>query len=360
MALSRAHVAGFPAKSATGYGTGTYTPATFTPASGELVVIIVTVERQSGTGDPQASITCTADKFTTTNRITAGSATVTESGIAIFTGVGDGTVTTLTIDCGAVNVQIYSVDVYTYSGFDTSTPVGATAASASDGPNNGAYALTLGGTPASDSEVIACLRDKNSGNHPTIAPGASTGYGELSEDFQAFVMTVEVESRTGSTATDVTWDDVNETAFAVIYSIGAAVEIKAAAAGGSAISAAGQSTAAITGASLVSTTLTAAGESTAAFAGSSVAGDVAGAIIATGESLALFGGASTVGANLLAAGESEAEFVSPEEDAIDVTLWGRLRTDARLRARIEAEDAELIRIVRTTIAPELLRRRTLH
>ena len=44
----------------------------------------------------------------------------------------------------------------------------------------------------------------------------------------------------------------------------------------------------------------------------------------------------------------------------DINLWGRLRQDARLRARIEAEDAELIRIVRTTIAPELLRRRTLH
>ena len=126
------------------------------------------------------------------------------------------------------------------------------------------------------------------------------------------------------------------------------------------LSAAGASAATLTSAALASVPITATGESTATFGGAYTGGDDIGALIAMGESAALFGGASTAGADLLAEGESEAEFAAPEEDEIDVTLWGRLRHDARLRARIEAEDAELIRIVRTTIAPELLRRRTLH
>lgn len=41
---------------------------------------------------------------------------------------------------------------------------------------------------------------------------------------------------------------------------------------------------------------------------------------------------------------------------VDVTLWGRIRQDARRRSQIEREDAELIRIVRLELGPKLLSR----
>lgn len=56
-------------------------------------------------------------------------------------------------------------------------------------------------------------------------------------------------------------------------------------------------------------------------------------------------------------GAGQFAYQGSAEDEVDVTLWGRIRQDAKRRARIEQEDVEILRILRTEIIPRILRRR---
>ena len=151
-------------------------------------------------------------------------------------------------------------------------------------------------------------------------------------------------------------------------------------ASGSVLSSAGAATAAGVGASTVSVPLSTAGAATAALGGQSAveatlnsagaatvtweglaAGEAATALGSAGASTVSFGGVSEVSGALQVAGEGDAAFDATEASAIDVTLWGNIRRQqGRKRAQAEAEDLEILRMVREKIAPRLLRNRTLH
>lgn len=150
------------------------------------------------------------------------------------------------------------------------------------------------------------------------------------------------------------------------------------------VSAAGTSTVVAVGQSTNPATITAAGAAAAAILGSaqaaapvSIAGaatvNIVGNASAAGQTAASSAGAATVNivgaslaaADIKAAGEADVRVAGvPTDMGNDYLLWGsRLREDGRRRRQIEADDAELIRIVRVELGPKLLaraRRRTVN
>lgn len=136
-------------------------------------------------------------------------------------------------DPGRISIQVVS-----YTGYDTSTPIGATITDVVAG--DAGLTITLSASPASDSDVIAGRYrldngTANSGATPDatfteiydIATGS--GYGDM-----------ETMARTGSTSTSVIWTDTSDNASAstwLRHSFG--MEVKAAAAGGDTLFAGG-------------------------------------------------------------------------------------------------------------------------
>jgi hypothetical protein len=108
------------------------------------------------------------------------------------------------------------VFVYDYTGYNTSSPFGATAG----GTDGASSPLTLSGTPANDSDVIAAM---SSDCATSIDPGGSGGFSELNQIISGcipFDISFQTEARTGSTGTTVDWASAG--------TVSAAVEIKAA------------------------------------------------------------------------------------------------------------------------------------
>jgi hypothetical protein len=224
MALSRTLLR--VSESAADFGTGGYSPTAFVTSDNSLLVAIITVMQNGGATDPSSDITLSSSPtLTWTRRHYTGDATEWSRGIAIFTApVTTGASTTLTADCGARNIWVYHAHVIGYTGYDTSTPTGATANSTGSLGTDGAASITLSGAPASTSEVVSTkLNAADSGTCYTLE---GSGWTELADEGSDNYIQTQV--RGGSTSTTVAWQDLNNGSGTLANAIALALEIRAA------------------------------------------------------------------------------------------------------------------------------------
>jgi hypothetical protein len=200
-------------------GTGATTTNAFTPADNSLLVVLFTyLSTTNGNPEANAAVTDVGAGLTWTKRVSSGNV----GGGVYTTQIWSAPVTTGT----SMQVKLTGPDdgggeagvfVYDYTGYNPSSPFGATAGDI----DAASKSLTLSGAPASDSDVIAALSDDCA---TSIDPGGSGGFSELNQIISGcipFDISFQAQARTGSTGTTVDWtSDHNGTA-------SAALEIKA-------------------------------------------------------------------------------------------------------------------------------------
>jgi hypothetical protein len=232
MALSRTqhgpyvhNTAGFVAQ-----GTGPYTTSAFSTTSGSLLVAIVIAGTDNpSTGEP--SYVLTGGSLTWTKRT---SAVGEYSGDGMLVQIWTAPVTTgasITLTSTHTGINSYNMGIYpfTYTG-QHATPTGGFAAATSTTTTT---ALTLSATPASDSEILAAMvvaANDGDAAGATIAPADS--FVELAEytTTDSFYKR-QIQTRTGSTSTAVSWTTTTDAGGGYERRIFAALEIKAAAGG---------------------------------------------------------------------------------------------------------------------------------
>lgn len=232
MALSLSSV--LQQSSATSFGTGNFTSSSFTPPDNCLLIVVQSFITTSGAAATGSTLTF-ADSagLTETSRIATGTSPAWTYGTRIWTmPVTTGASMTVTTGLGGVNAFVYRVEVLAATGHDAVTPTGATA-SGSDADGDGAVTITLSGSPAIDSIVIAtaavCM---NTGSN-AVTPGAD--FTEWPSSDVAFLdwFGCELQTRTASTSTSVSWVDLS-TSGAPTAAVLCALEIKAGSGGGGA------------------------------------------------------------------------------------------------------------------------------
>lgn len=217
-------------------GTGSATSSAFTPPSSSLLVVAHEAANNN-TGDVRNNLTISGGGLTWTQRESRssdeGGVGDYTTGLTIWTApVATGASMTLTIDAGSLDLNHAALAVSAYTGYDTASPVGATAGGAlhAYAAPPVAVALTLTAAPPSTSEVFAAVVANVFGSSGGVTPGSGwtevyelgpiNGWGEL-----------ETQIRTGSTSTSVAWVDVNSSSGSFYGWAAAAIEVKAAAGG---------------------------------------------------------------------------------------------------------------------------------
>ncbi len=214
--------------SADAFGTGTYTPASFTPSNSSLLAVVVQTQQQADDGISGADLTLTDSAgLTWTKRVSTSAAPAGWSeAIAIFTApVTTGTSMTVSADAGAFAVENYRVDVYEYTSNSGGTLGTGATASGSDADGNNAASITLSASPASSSEVLAAANvARNVGSGGSVTEGA--GWTELIDVARNDWWNFHVQVRGGSTSTSVDWADLEGSGGATgVNAVLAALEI---------------------------------------------------------------------------------------------------------------------------------------
>ncbi len=215
------------------HGTGAYTTGAFTPDDNSLLLALVYASGENNDALAGSDITFSGGGLTWTSRAVTTTHPGYGYGVRAFTApVATGASMTTQADAGTFDVHRWRVEIYGFTGHDTSSPVGATIVG-SDADGDLTATMTLSGTPASTSIVIAAALVALNAGVGGITPEATwTEIFEAAEDgWQCF----QSQSRTGSTSTTVEWTDLNSSGGG--QSAGAAmlaIEIKEAAAGGGA------------------------------------------------------------------------------------------------------------------------------
>lgn len=212
--------------SSAGYGTAAWVSGSFTPSANSLLVVAAMAVHSAGSGTNIGDdLTISGGSLTFTKRAVVNDTTYWGSGLVIFTAAVGASPSsmTLTLDCGANNIDVYAVHVVDYTGYDTGTPTGATASTAS-GATNGLGSITLSSAPAVDSEVFATLHGESVNSSNSAAPGS--GWTELYDSAIAYSV-FQSQVRSGSTSTSVEWSDVSVDSGNLYESHMAALEIRA-------------------------------------------------------------------------------------------------------------------------------------
>lgn len=228
MALSRTDLLGAISGASGTFGTGAYTTSPFTPPNNCLLVAGVSAIENGGSTPLLTDLTI-ADSagLTWTNRVEQSAATAFSTGTRIWTApVTTGTSMTITLDCGTRDIAEYSISVVAYTGYNTTTPTGATATGSQVGGFSGPptpASITLSPAPAATSEVFAVVgMDKNTAD---CTPGST--FTEIHDVENTNWGGLESEARTGSTSTTVDWTDMRPNGGAIFNYAAVAVEIKA-------------------------------------------------------------------------------------------------------------------------------------
>lgn len=221
------------ATSSVSHGTGSFVTGSFTPSDNSLLVVAVFYIAESDGASEGSIITLSGGGLTWTSRAVSTTSAGWQYGSRIFSApVTTGASMALTAGSGGLNVHRYRVVCVEYTGYDTSTPIGATAVGAS-ATGDGAASITLSGAPASTSEVFAAaLTAFNGASAFGIDPGADfTEQDDVGETSWAAFQT---QYRTGSTSTTVAWADLSSGSFgSEAGSVLLAVEVKEGSGGGS-------------------------------------------------------------------------------------------------------------------------------
>lgn len=224
------------------HGTTDYTTGAITTVDNSLAAIIVYAIHETNDGQQIATnLACTASTgLTMTERLVADARALGtpdwDWGFKVYTApVTTGASTTFT--CNSIitatrqAIQKYRVQVISYTGYDTVTPVATlTTANRAYTTTNGSVSLTLPSSPASDSEVLGIgYALMNSGS------GAMTHGADFTEAFDVTLDAwdnAQLQYRTASTSTTVNWADTGAGAGTFNAAVLGAIEIKAAAGGG--------------------------------------------------------------------------------------------------------------------------------
>lgn len=230
MALTRVNLTQLT--TATGFGTGAATTGSFTPANSSLLVVVASAMQRDDTGMEGTDLTITDSAgLTWTSRAATTGSPAWSYGARLWTApVTTGASMTVSVDCGAFFIEIYRIEVYEYTDYDTTTPVGGTIVG-TDADGDGAANIVLSSAPASTSEVIARATMVLNSGTTTVAPG--TGWTELFDISNATgFITSQTQVRSGSTSTSVDWNDLNDGAGSPAGAVLLAVEIRQAPGGG--------------------------------------------------------------------------------------------------------------------------------
>lgn len=215
------------------FGTGNWTTSSFTPPANSLVVVIAEVNLNEGpTTDPLSAFTISDSGGHTWTAVPGAAITSdptnfpcsTKTFTAPFTTSGS---VTLTVTTGGRSAGQYAVSVVAYTGYDTTTPIGAVATGESPAISSGAPPLpatiTLNAAPATSSEVMAGLGADRTTAGVTQGDGWLEGCDTENTDWGG----LQSQFRNDSPSTAVSWVDIR--AGGVLFKYAAvAVEIRAA------------------------------------------------------------------------------------------------------------------------------------
>ncbi|SRR5712691_3800118 len=229
MALSRTNLLGQISGTTGNFGTGSFVTNSFTPPDNSLLVVgVALIENNGTTTDPLSAMTISGGSLTYS---TAASASVSPTSFPtaakIYTApVTTGASMTLTIGASGRSIGVYTVSVVAYTGYNISTPTGATATGTQNGGYGAAptaYSMTLNATPSSASETFAFIGiDKDTAG---VTPGST--YTEIDDLTNTTWGGAESEIRTGSTSTTVDWVDLRSGGGNLFNHVALAVEINA-------------------------------------------------------------------------------------------------------------------------------------
>lgn len=208
-------------RSASSFGTGAYTSASFTPPPNSLVCVVGHVQTNGGSSDPSAAFTlANSASLSQMQRASIGSAESWSKSLRIWSMPAGSTPASMTVslDCGANDIWRYCVSVVAYTGYDTSTPIGATATEFDTTPAS-PQAITLSAAPSSTSFVLAGL-----GYEGGTSAAAASSFTELYEVGADGDTSLQTQGRTSSTSDQVSWT----LSGSMSWTLAAAIEINAA------------------------------------------------------------------------------------------------------------------------------------
>lgn len=216
------------------HGTGNITSTAFTPSDNSLLLLVAFyIAEADGTGEgTDLSVVSNTGGLTFTSQAVTTTSPGWRYGIRAWTApVTTGASMTVTVGTGGINVHRYRLVAVDYTGYNTGSPVGATAVG-SDADGDGAASITLSGTPASTSEIFAgALTAFNGATAISIDNGS--GWTEQDDVGETSWAAFQTQYRTGYTGTSVDWADMaNGMTGAESGSVMLAVEIREAAGGG--------------------------------------------------------------------------------------------------------------------------------
>lgn len=195
------------------FGTGNFTSSSFTPPGTSVMLVGVFGTENSGIAPNAADMSVTSSAgYTFTPLLTLAVGSTFATYVGIFRAiVVTGTLGTVTASFNGRNMSAVGVSVAAWTGYNASTPTGATASGQQTAgfttPNPAT--ITLSGAPASTSEVWGIIgADKSTAD---ITPGTSASFIETTDQFNApanITGGFETEVRGSSTSTTVKWDDV--------------------------------------------------------------------------------------------------------------------------------------------------------
>lgn len=196
--------------SSNAFGTGTWTSASFTPtASRRLIVVAHAVAGFSSAleGTDLTISNSGGGVSSWTSLVHSTSSPAWGFGVRIWVSVQSTTATSISISLlgGGFNVENYRLLVLEDDAYNGA---GATA-TGDDADGDGALSITLGAAPATGSIVLAALCTVQNTGTGTASPasGWATVSGENVNRNDWWIF--HAQTRTGSTSTSVSWDDVN-------------------------------------------------------------------------------------------------------------------------------------------------------
>jgi hypothetical protein len=207
-----------------------YTTASFTPPNNSLLVVVLSASTDNG--DLRSGTGVSGGSLTWTSRCAAGATNVYASvnyysTIEIWTApVTTGASMTVTVT-PSQTADFFDVEVYSITGHNVASPVGATGTLTSFATD--ATPIVLGSAPAATSLVMAAkYQNPNNQGGTTAKPG--NGWTESYDGYDTNDGGNAVQERRGSTSTDCAWLDIDEAGVGSFMAIGVAIEIKIAAA----------------------------------------------------------------------------------------------------------------------------------
>lgn len=201
----------------------------FTPTANSLLVAKVYAAPMTGVAESTATVTggsLTWTKRAGIERLTAGTE---YEFVQIWTAPVGASPSSMTVTITHTSETFYGCGMHLedWTGYDTSTPVGATATGTSTATP---LSITLSGAPATDSSCVAIMAYGSDADGSGAVTPSGAGWTEIRDvNTTETYLRTQSQDRTGSTGTGCAWTYTNEAA-ADSYgdSVGAAVEVKAA------------------------------------------------------------------------------------------------------------------------------------